>query len=204
MGAHNMADNDSCLLVGNLDLNLSQCIISISRSCKTEFVTACGEETDPLEGPSTVSLSITGYASHDIWVGKSAKAGVSIPYIQKYDCENDKIYFICSGRGQSYIAGEGIYLVSLYKSVEGKCEMLSASSTSGPATIYMSQPQTTGYGMTYTGAPFSFITQPEGTEISVGDVLGGTYYLQNFSLECQSGQLPTATYSLIAGIESTE
>jgi len=200
-----MAGVDDCLVVGNLDLDLeSKCIISVNRSCKTEYITACGEETEPLEGPSIVSLRITGYASSIMWSGKAAKAGVSIPYIQKYDCENDKIYFICNGRGQSYTAGVGITLVTLYKSVKGKCDMLSASSTSGPATIYTLQSQATGYGMTYTGEPFAFVTDPNGTTIDVGDVLGGTYYLQSFGLDCQPGQLPTATYSLVAGIEDED
>ncbi len=197
-----MADSDNCcLLVGNLKLVgvENKCIISVNKSCKTEVIMACGTEFDPLPGPSIVSLNITGYASTDMWSDCPAAAGVSIPFIQKYDCETDEVHFIFNGRGQSYINGPVSSLATLYKTMGSACDTLSANSSSGPFSLYTLQEQTTGYGLIYTGDPFSFKSDPNGIEIDCGTTLGGTYYLQSFNLTCQPGQLPTATYSLVAG-----
>jgi hypothetical protein len=195
--------NDCCLLVGNLDLGISSCIISVTQSCRTEAVIACGEEEDPKEGPSLMNVNITGYADTEIWQDCPGRAGVSLPFIQKYDCEEDEVYLIFHGRGQSYIAGEVGSLASLYKEWESKCDTLSASSTSGPIALYKEEEQRTGYGLSYRGDPFGFETEPKGTKIDIGSRLGGTFYLQSFSLECVPGQYPTATYGLVKGLGNT-
>lgn len=198
-----MANGDECCqLVGDLDLGLDGCIISINTNCQTEVITACGDE--PLEGPSTGSVNITAYASTNLWVGCPSKAGVSIPFIRKYDCEEDIIYFIFSGQGQSFYTGEANRFVTLNVELPTKCTALSASSSSGPASIYMQSTQVNGYGMTYNGNPISFTTSADGTELELGGLLSGpTYYLQGFNFEAQPGQLPTVTYSLVYAIDST-
>jgi hypothetical protein len=79
-------------------------------------------------------------------------------------------------------------------------EAVSASSSSGPSTVYTKTTQYNGYGMTYNGDPISFTTDAEGTEISLGGIFSGnTYYLQSFSFEAQPGQFPIVTYSLVHG-----
>jgi len=65
----------------------------------------------------------------------------------------------------------------------------------------MNTKQYNGYGMQYTGDPFSFETSPEGTILSIGGVLGdGPFYLQSFSYDAQPGQFPVVTYSLVYSI----
>lgn len=188
-----------CQLVGDLELGLEGCVISVSTNTSTEVITSCGD--DPLEGPTIGTVNISGYASTDLWVGCPSRAGVSIPFIRKYDCVNDIVYFIFSGQGQSFYVGEANQFVSLYRELETTSDSLSASSSSGPASIYTMTTQYNGYGLIYSGNPISFSTTAEGTEISLGGVLSGpTYYLQNFSLEAQPGQLPVASYSLVYSV----
>ena len=191
-----MADDSCCQLVGNLNLGLDGCIISITTGCSTDIIMACGD--DPLEGPTTGTVNITAFAGTELWVGCPSRAGVSIPFIRKYDCINDIVYFIFSGQGQSFYTGKANQFVSLNKTLPTSCTSISASSSSGPASIYANSTQVNGYGMTYNGGPISFATTPNGAEIRLGGVLSGpVYYLQNFSLEAQSGQLPTVSYSLV-------
>jgi len=187
--------NECCRLVGDLGLGLNGCIISISTSCNTEVILACGDQA--LEGPSTGSINISAYADTVIWRGCPSKAGVSIPFIRKYDCENDQVHFIFAGQGQSFYTGGANNYVSLKQELPSRCEAISASSSSGPASIYAKSTQVNGYGMTYGGDPISFETTAESTTIALGGVLTGTYYLQSFSFDAQPGQLPVVSYSLV-------
>lgn len=191
---------DCCQLVGNLDLGINNgCIISVSSSSTTEVIMACGDE--PLEGATTGTISLSAYASTDLWVGCACRAGVSIPFIRKYDCIEDKVYFIFSGQGQSFYTGDKPASISLVGVLNSTTDSISASSSSGPASIYSNSKQYNGFGMRYTGEPISFTTTPKGTEIDIGGVFGnGPFYLQNFSFEAQPGQLPVVTYSLVYSI----
>ena len=182
-----------CQLVGNLDLGLEGCIISINTSSSTEVIMACGE--DPLEGPTTGTVSISAYvADSQVWIGCPSRAGVSIPFIRKYDCENDKVHFIFSGQGQSFISGGADKYVSLNKILPTTSRSVSASSASGPSSLYMDTLQTNGYGLSYDGGPINFTTSKEGTTMSI---LGNTCYLQSFSFEAQPGQIPVVSYSFV-------
>ena len=185
-----------CQLVGSLDTGLDGCIISISTGCSTEIITACGD--DPLEGPTTSTLNISAYAGTQLWIGCPSRGGVSIPFIRKYDCVEDRVYFIFSGQGQSFYTGEADRFVTLNKTLPTSCTSISASSASGPAAIYASSTQVNGYGLTYDGSPISFTTSSEGTTLSLGGIFAGpVYYLQSFNFEAQPGQLPTVSYSFI-------
>lgn len=191
-----MAGSDCCNLVGNLDLGLTGCIISVNTSSATEIITACGD--DPLEGPTIDTLSISAYADVGVWVGCPSRAGLNIPFVRKYDCINDVVYFIFSGRGQSFFTGEADKHVTLFKVLPTKSEALSASSGGGPSSLYMKSKQTNGYGMSYDGGPINFDTDPEGTTIALGGIFNKTYYLQSFNFEAQSGQIPVVSYSLVS------
>ena len=85
-----MANIQCCQLVGNLELGLDWCVTSINTSVDTEIVNACLE--GPLAGPSVFKVSLSGYADTSFWKGCPAKAGVSISYLTKYDCKEDKVY----------------------------------------------------------------------------------------------------------------
>jgi hypothetical protein len=192
-----MAEN-CCQLVGNLNVGFPGCVISVSTNCATESVIACGDE-NPLAGPSTGTINITAYADFSPWIGCPTKAGVNIPYIRKYDCDNDIVYFIPSGQGQSFVSGDAQGKVSV-KYVLASCDSLNASSTSGPTSIYVMTTQINGYGLTYNGNPISISTTSEMEPFNIGGPFSGVdAYLQNFSFDAQPGQPPTVSYSFIYG-----
>lgn len=176
------------------DLNVGfDGIISISTSCSTETAATCGGE--PLEGPSTHSVNISGYAMNSLWLGESGKAGVNIPFIRKYDCASGKVYLIFAGAGQAYVSGSISSLATLVKSFSSST-FISANASS---LVYTKGTQTSGYGLDYSGGPISFNSR---NVVSI-NIMGGEHFLQNFSVEAQCGQLPIATYSFIAPMEGT-
>lgn len=184
--------SNCCNLVGNFDLNLSGCIVSVSTNSFTEFI-GCGDV--PIEGPSMTTINFSGYASMTMWKGCPGRAGVSIPYVRKYDCENDKVYLIFNGLGQSHCSGDADKFATIMNVARKEAISINANSSSGPAAIYEKSFTKTGYGLKYTGNPISFITSKEGTFISLSNDLNG--YLQNFSFEVRPGELPIASYSII-------
>lgn len=186
--------NECCNLVGNLKLGLEGCIISINVTGKTDVNIACGE---PLPGPTTGSVSLTGYVSNEMFVGCPSRAGVNIPWIRKYDCDSNKVHFIFSGEGSSFIEGEAGQFVTLNKSLDREYTSINASSSSGPQSIYMKTTHIDGYGLTYNGGPISFTTKPESTVIPNFGVGEGDMYLQNFNLEASPGNIPTVSYSFV-------
>ncbi len=195
-----MAD-DCCKLVGNLGIDdLDGCITSINASSRSDILAKCGETL--LLGPTTGTVSITGYAvgvtvgDSGIHTGCPGRAGVSIPWVRKYDCDNDIIYLISAGEGSSYIAGDVEGLATLNIATGRSFPTINASSTSGPATVYMETSQEEGYGLTYTGGPIAFDTRDELIIDNFG-VGEGSLYLQNFSVEFNPGEIPTASYSFI-------
>lgn len=195
-----MAD-DCCQLVGDLDLGLNiGCIISVNSSCSTEMTNACGADT-PYAGPSTQTVTLAGYAADEIYIGCAGSASVNINWLRKYDCVEDKVHFIFAGEGEASITGEVAGLAEVkYQLGPTDCLALSASSQSGPSSIYTITNQIMGYGMIFRGTPIEFNTDAEGTTINLGGLLAGTYYLQSFSLEMQPGQLPIANYTMVRDV----
>jgi hypothetical protein len=199
---------DCCKLVGNLKLTDldTKCVTSVNVSSRSEIIKQCAGEL--LLGPTTGTVSITGYAvsptanDSGVHTGCPGRAGVSIPWIRRYDCDNDQLYLINSGQGSSFVAGEVDNLATLVEASGRSFASISASSLSGPATIYMETSQEEGYGLDYNGGPISFDTR-ESLEIDNFGVGEGTLYLQNFSLELNPGEIPTATYSFMFIVTNT-
>ena len=191
-----MAD-DCCKLVGNLTIDgLDGCITSVNVSSRSEIIKECGGEI--LIGPSTGTVSITGYVSPSpsIHTGCPGRAGVSIPWVRRYDCDDDIVYLIPAGQGSSFIAGDVEGLATLATATGRTFPSISASSTSGPCTVYMETAQEDGYGLIYAGGPISFDTRNV-LIISNFGVGEGPLYLQNFSVEFSPGEIPSATYSFL-------
>lgn len=183
-----------CQLVGDLTVT-GGCYISINTSCSTEAKLNCGESI-PLAGATLETVTVTGYASTNVHIGCPGKAGVSTTLTRKYDCQSDTMRFFCDGQGSSYVAGDVGGLASVIKS-SVTTSTLSASASSGPASIYMKSTQTNGLGLAYTGAPISFTTSENCTILSINIAgISGDFYLQSFSLDTPSGQLPVASYTL--------
>jgi len=195
-----MAEN-CCKLVGNLTIEgIAGCLTSVNVSSRSEIIRECGGEI--LIGPTTGTVSINGYAveptgeDSGVHTGCPGRAGVSIPWIRRYDCDNDILYLISSGQGSSFVAGDVQNLAVLNIASGRSFPSISASSTSGPATIYMETTQEEGYGLTYGGGPISFDTTEE-LIISNFGVGEGPLYLQNFSVDLNPGEIPTASYSFL-------
>jgi len=226
-----MANTPCCQLVGNLELEqFPGCIISVNVSSRLEVIKECGNTI--LTGATTGSISIVGYAAQSIHTGCPGRAGVSVNWMKRLDCDEYKTYFLSTGQGPSYLAGDTNALINgreeslavLNNSTGRAYPTINASSSSGPASIYMKTNQTDGYGLVYIGSPIAFdtsikpdITNPlNGTRTmsingqtiriysSVLPNMGigaGPMYLQNFSLEMTPGELPTASYSFAFFIE---
>jgi len=185
-----------CQLVGNLQIG-SGCLLSISTSGGAEASRPCGIDSPVLFSGASKTTSITAYAGTSIHVGCPGRAGVTISWIKKYDCIGNKIYYIFSGEGESYVSGEAS-LVATVINVAATTKAISASSASGPFSIYMDSSQTVGFGLNYSGGPFSFNSGAVGSMIDFGIDSG---YLQSFSYECQSGQVPIASYTFVTPLD---
>lgn len=189
-----------CRLVGNLDV--IGCSISISINSSTEIIKECGN--DILTGATTGTLSLNSYTgSPSIYTGCAQSAQLSIPWIRKYDCDADVVYFINSGKGTSTIIGDPDNASIPSSNIVKSYPNLNASIGSGPSNPYSLQTQYNGYGLIYSGGPINFDSRNANTLIipftnivSEGVPSGASnLYLQSFSLNYSPGELPTANYS---------
>lgn len=188
---------DCCRLVGNFDI-ADQCIISVSMNSSTESNKGACDEI--IVGPTIGTVSISAYATEGIHIGCPGKASISIPWVRRYDCDRNEVYFIFAGAGKASVAGDVQGLATISQSIGRNYNTVSASASSGPATIYFYDEQEDGYGLTYTGGPYSFNANTEdGVEFNriISNIGPETWYLQSFSLDCQPGQVPTASYSFV-------
>lgn len=191
---------DCCNLVGNFPQVGYDGIISISVNSNTEISKI---EEVILTGPTVGTVSITGYAQNSIYSGCPGRAGSSFNWIRKFECNGGegKVHFIFSGEGQSFIFG-GVPndLASLTSAAS--YNIVNASSSSGPSVLYTDVTQTDGYEFDYKGNPIPFNTTQGPVTISISKVVGNVnLYLQNFSLECNPGALPTASYSFVFSLD---
>jgi len=188
-----------CKLVGSLDVD--DYVVSIQVRSDTEV----GKVGNTLIiGPTIGSVSLTGYAGRTIHRGCPGRAGVSINWLRKYDCDRDDLYFIFMGAGKSYISGDvGGYAAIINEVVH--YPVLNASAASGPTAFYEQTYQSDGYGLRYSGKPYSFYTDRQnGVQISLGGsakIGSDNMFLQSFSLQCTPGQIPIASYNLVFTIK---
>lgn len=187
----------NCQVVGNMSVGAG-CFISINTSSSTEPKLICGE-SKPFMGDTIQTVTVTGYAASIIHVGLPGKAGFSSSLTRKYDCDADCMRFLCDGKGSSYVFGDVGGIASVQE--EGATtEGYSASSASGPSSFYVVANQTNGFGLSYTGGPIGFSSAGEDQctmlSLSVG-AASGLFYLQSFSLDAPSGQLPVASYTAV-------
>jgi len=182
-----------CQVVG--DLTGDTGYISINTSCSVE-----GAVEDPICGskePDIIlqTVTVTGYASNSIHVGCPGRAGVSTTLTRRYNYDSGEMVFICNGQGASYVVGDVGGLASITEP-RSSCDGLSASASSGPTSIYIEATHNTGFGLNYTGNPISFSTTKDSCTMMSPGFGYGSLYLQSFSLDAQSGQIPVASYTL--------
>ena len=197
-----------CDVVSTFEVDLDGCIISVNTSSRSEFMKLC--ETEVVTGPVIGSLNMTAYVAEETYVGCQAGAGVSIPWISKYDCDSDKsngtTHFLFGGEGNSYITGTPpTNLVTQHYASDRRYLSINANAGSGPSSLVQKACRQEGYGLTYTDGPISFDTSKEGTLSRPSFIAGlgavdDTIYLQSFSIEFTPGGIPTASYSFVFAI----
>lgn len=193
-----MSDDGCCNLAGNFSgLNLPPgCIISVNNNISADVPPlACGEGT---KGRVIGTLNISGYAG-GIYRGCGGRASAEILWLRKYDCELDTTHFIFLGPGRSSSSADspGISIMN----VVATSELLSASSQSGPASIYTKISQKEGFGMAYSGEPISFDTSNHASCMYSNMGPGtGSYHLQNFNIEFVPGSTPVANYTFVYNV----
>ena len=187
--------SDCCKLVGNL--LVKEDVVSIQIRSSTE-VSKTGNTI--IVGPTIGNIAISGWASRILHTGCPGRAGVSINWIRKYDCDLDVVYLLFAGSGKSYSSGDVGGLATVDNSVV-TYPILNASSASGPTSLYEDETQTDGYGLSYIGGIYPFTTTDAGSiTFNLGVDVGGAegqVYLQSFSLQCTPGAIPMANYDFV-------
>jgi len=202
---------ECCLLVGGIEFNPKYgCIISISMNSRTEVVKECGDVA--LLGPTTGSVNLTAYVREmEIYAGCQASANVSIPWVRKYACEGDVVYYIQSGKGSASIIGQDYVdpYAKLLSDTGRRYYNISANVGQGPTSIYAIQEQVDGSGLDYYGGPIDFNTGQGSVVQQWEDIMpvnflkpeGATpLYLQSFNLNLNPGEIPQVSYSFAFGI----
>ena len=181
----------TCKLAGTLALT-PNLIVSINVSANADVSYLDGQL---ITGPTIGTVNIVGYADTNIYVGEMGRAGVSIEWARKYDCDNDIVYLLFSG-AKGYITGGASAYASLVESV-ASVNSINASVASGPSVPYDDSNISIGMGLNYNGSPVSISVSNTGppSVVSIGGM--SDLYLQNFSLECNPGQVPMANYSFV-------
>lgn len=181
-----------CQLVG--DLYVGDYIVSVQVKSNTEMGRT---GSAVIIGPTLGSVSISAYATRTIHTGCPGRAGVSLNWLKKYDCDRDSLYFIFLGSGKSFISGDVEGLASVHNGVVNY-PILNASAASGPTGFYEHTTQTDGFGLSYRGKPYGFDTGNTGeVRIPLSGIGPGDGYLQSFSLQCVPGQVPTVNYNIV-------
>jgi hypothetical protein len=188
-----MADSTCCKLVGAFP-GLDRCLISISSRINTEVSKVAG---NLVIGPTIGVVSISAYINNNTHIGCPGRINVSIPWLRKYNCDKDIIYFLYQGEGQASIAGD-VEELGFLNLPAVSYRTINASASSGPASIYEDEIQNDGYGLRYIGDPWSFNTNNSNSlTIDTGIADYGSLNLQSFSAQFQPGQLPTANYEFV-------
>jgi len=186
-----------CKVVGNfseLTGLSSACLISVNSSVNSDLNDY--DCSTLVEGAIVGTLTITAYASTTAHVGDPGRAGCSVIWARKYDCDNDKVYFIYVRSGRSFSYGSASSVVTIGTTAATTTKILNASSQSGPVSLYQSYEQVEGVGLSYSGNPLSFDSGSESTSTMSNLGIGtGSFYLRSFSLDMNPGAFPVASYT---------
>ena len=189
----------SCNLVGMLSTSLPGVFAANIDGSTTVEVS---DEGVVLLGATINTLSISAYAftpGGDWFLGVScaSSAQAQIEWVQKYDCFNDKMYFIPKSGGKASIVGGPINGVTLECDPGIVSDSFSASAQSGPATPYITTERRDGFNLRYTGIPIPIESgSPRSYDINLG-FINIKAYLQNFSISIAPPQPATVNYSFV-------
>lgn len=193
-----------CQLVGNFPINIGG-ITSVSNKETSEMQLLQHDgQYQPTTGPRLGEVSITAYAAMERYHGCEGDASVSVPWVKKTDC--DEYHFIWTGLAEATITGGDNDDMVQFPVIAGTTNpayhhhIVNASVSTDPTQLYQDTYQETGYGLIYTGLPWSVDTTTEDGCIfnlyELGfaqEVFNTECYLQSLSLQLQPGQFPTVS-----------
>jgi len=202
------AQVDCCKLVGNFPTT-AKGLISVSSRGNTGFqYFFIGNNASVAVEPSSGTVSISAYASSKVHSGCAGKATVSINWQRRTDC--DHFIYLFGGAGRSTISGDVQGLAS-FPSLGGisnpiiSYDVVDASASSGPASLYTEDTQYDGIGLVYSGNPWHINTSNEAnckinlTNYGIGGY--GVCMLQSINLQCTPGKIPIVSFDFIYNIK---
>jgi hypothetical protein len=167
-------------------------------------------ETDGtvLLGQTVSTLNISAYAfspGQDPYVGASCQvsAQASIPWVTKYDCFSDTVYFIPKLGGKASItnrlnSGISSSIIDLQCNPGIVSTSFQADASSGPASPFSLVDREDGYNLVYNGTPISISSGvPQKYSISLGFVGTIEGYLQSFSFQVNPPEPAKVQYSFV-------
>jgi len=196
--------NCACDIVAEFPILKGLGIISANVRTNTDVMLAANNQ--PLYGATTGDLSITAYAPLSSESLKcSARAGVNYNWDRRTECENGNliVHFIPRGGIRAY--KEGPVTSNINITVVRGYTSFSASASSGPTTPFIYNLHEDGYNFSYSGSPIT-ISESDSknpkslsifTNTGVDLLVNATYYLQSFSWEYTSPNVPTVSYSFL-------
>jgi hypothetical protein len=190
-----------CSLVGLLSSNY-QGIISASVNGSTT-VEIAEDEGIVLLGQTVNNLSISAYAflpGQDRFLGATcaASAQASMPWVSKYDCANDRTYFIPRAGGKASVINGPITGLSLECSPGIFNTEFNADASGGPASPIVNVIREDGFNLVYTGTPIPVATgYPQVYLISLGFLGNIEAYLQSFSFSVSPPDVAKVQYSFV-------
>lgn len=167
-------------------------------------------ETDGtvLLGQTVSTLNISAYAfqpGQDPYLGATCpvSAQASIPWVTKYDCEADQVYFIPKLGGKASIVNRQSSNISS-SVIDLQCNpgvvstSFQADASGGPASPFLLSDREDGYNLVYGGAPIAISSGvPQLYEISLGfaGIIRG--FLQTFSFQVSPPEPAKVQYSFV-------
>ena len=196
-----------CNLVGNFPIHVPGLISITSQGTSEVTLITSGSKNAAIVAPSTGTISLSAYADTARYYGCPGRAGVSIPWVIRNNC--NEFFYLYGGAGKSYISGEvGAY--ASFPKITGVTNplnsyaVLNASASSGPTSLYENSIQQDGYGLIYKGQPWNIDTTTEaGCKVNLTSLGIGTYgecRLQSLNIQCNPGQIPVVNLSYIYSI----
>jgi hypothetical protein len=190
-----------CNLVGLLTSNYEGIFsASINGSTTIEIAEDSGVV---LLGQTVNNLSISAYAfppGGDRFLGATcaASAQASIPWITKYDCANNRTYFIPKSGAKASIVNGPINNLTLECSPGIIETEFNADASGGPASPYILSDREDGFNLVYTGNPIPVETgRPQVYTIDLGFIGTIQAFLQSFSFNVNPPDVARVQYSFV-------
>ena len=202
-----MSSNCPCNITGLFPIGDLSGIISVSMSSNTDINMTSTEVI--LVGPSTGTISMSAYpfdsgaSRADILLGVTcpSTARAECKWVQKYSCEDSKMYFLPAFGGSASRTGDAITGVSL-ETEEVTYTSLNVDASSGPASPYLRGTHIDGFNLIYTGDPISITSGRPRSYSFLSDVLPDDtdLYLSSFEISVTPPNPATVSYNFVFAV----